>query len=358
MPEEAVHIISSGTVRCARLLSEDGTVVVFKGQMADPTTQIAFRKIWSRHFSLNILDALDLDPADNIREFLTIKEGDFVSVGEQIAKREGRRKLSVTAKASGRFLGISANRLIFESDPVDIESRVAGFPGVVTDIVNNRGAYLETSGSYIKGLWGNGKCGQGILLSIDMEKNNGIFDLDSISVDLAGAVVFANTCTDANVLKTAAKMTPGGLIFGSLPSYLLPVAVSLPFPIIVTDWIGTGKISNPVHLTLGENIIKFAYLYSDNNASGKLIRPEIIIPQDEYIPEKENPLNHLGIGSQVRIIEGFYGGELGIVVDILPGNDENSDNTEIAPDQVKICIDEETYVTLPKNNVEVINLKS
>ncbi len=58
MPEEAVHIISSGTVRCARLLFRRRHRCGIQGQMADPTTQIAFRKIWSRHFSLNILDAL------------------------------------------------------------------------------------------------------------------------------------------------------------------------------------------------------------------------------------------------------------------------------------------------------------
>ena len=357
MPNATTHIVSNGDVRCARLLSEDGTVVVFQGQMTDPTTQIAFRKIWSQHFALDIRSTLDLGRGDNVREFLTINEGDFVSLGEPIAKREGRRNHSVLAKTSGRFLGISSDRLIFETNPIDLESCTAGFPGVVTDIVPNRGAYIETTGSSIQGLWGNGKCGQGILLSIDMQQNDGVFDLDSISMDLNGTVVFAHTCTDPKVFQAAAKMKPGGLIFGSLPSAMLPVAESMPFPIIVTDWLGVGKMSSPVELTLGENIIKFAYLYGISGSLGIPRRPEIIIPKDEYIPEKENPLNTLTVGSQVRILEGFYGGELGIVIDILPENDENSENLETDADQIKVCIDEETYVILPTNNVEVISLK-
>ncbi len=350
-------IISSGDVRCARMLSEDGSVVVFQGQTADPSTQIAYRKIWSRHFSLDILPPLGVSAAESAREFLTINEGDFISVGDTIAQKEGRRKQTVLAKKTGRFLGISANRLIFETNPIDIESVVSGFPGIITDVSPNRGAYIETTGSYIQGLWGNGKCGQGILLSTEMQQNNGIFDLDSISMDLAGTVVFAQTCTDPKVLKAAAKMNPGGLIFGCLPSAMLPVAEAMPFPIIVTDWLGAGRMSDPVELTLGENIIKFAYLYAISGTLNAPKRPEIIIPRDEYVPEKENPLKALTVGAQVRIIEGFYGGELGLVMDILLAGDEESEQPESEIDQVKVCIDEDTYVVLPTSNVEIINLK-
>ncbi len=293
MTNASAEVMSSGTVRCVRCLSEDGSVVVFKGQLTDPTTQIAFRKVWSRHFSLNLVAPLGIRADESVRDYLTIREGDFVSVGEEIARRGDRRVRSLTAKKSGRFLGISSNRLIFETDPYDIESVSAGFPGVVTDIIPNRGAYLETTGGFIQGIWGNGKIGQGILLSIDMDRDRGIFDLDSISMDLAGTVVFANTCLDPNVLKAAARMSPGGLIFGSLPSALLATAEKMPFPIIVTDWLGAGRLSDPVSLTLAENIIKFAYLYAAIPGSGLAGRPEIIIPQDEYIPEKKNPFKNV-----------------------------------------------------------------
>jgi hypothetical protein len=50
---------------------------------------------------------IGLDPADNIREFLTIKEGDFVSVGEQIAKREGKGNYPSQRRHPVAFLGIS-----------------------------------------------------------------------------------------------------------------------------------------------------------------------------------------------------------------------------------------------------------
>ncbi|NMA13207.1 MAG: hypothetical protein GX933_08535 [Chloroflexi bacterium] len=346
-------VITAGDVRCVRMLSENGSVVVFKGQTTDPATQVAFRKVWSKHLMLNLVDQLNLAPDEPVRDYLTIDEGDFVSVGEMIAKRDGFRKQTITAKISGRFLGIYANQLIFETDPIDVETCYAGFPGVVTDVIPGRGAVIETSGSYVRGIWGNGKIGQGILLSVDMTRNDGIFGLDCISMDLAGTVVFANTCLDPAALKTAAKMNPGGLIFGSLPSSLLPLAQEMHFPIIITDWLGVGKISDPIHLALGENIIKFAYLYAAGPGAGVPSRPEIIIPQDEYIPESKNPSKSLVVGAQVRILEGFYGGELGIVTEVKQVSAESGDESE----QVVVAIDESTVVTIPINNIEVIHVK-
>ena len=67
MPEEAVHIISS--VRCAVLDCFPKTARCgIQGQMADPTTQIAFRKFGADIFS-QYSGCIGFDPADNIREF-------------------------------------------------------------------------------------------------------------------------------------------------------------------------------------------------------------------------------------------------------------------------------------------------
>lgn len=353
----STNIINSGNIRCSRLLSDDGTVTIFPGQMVDPSTQIAFRKIWRKHFAVNIRQELDLQTGEEIREFLTIKEGEFVSIGELIAKRDGKKTRPVVAKSSARFLGISAGNLIFETDADDLEKCIAGFPGTVTDVVPSRGAYLETTGSYLQGIWGNGKLGQGILLSMDMEKG-GIFGLDAITVDIAGAVVFANTCLDVEALRSAVRMSPGGLIFGSLPSSLLPTAMRMPFPIIVTDQLGVGRLSDPVHMALGDNIIRFAYLYALTSGSRKTQKPEIIIPQEEYVPEKESLLKILKIGDQVRIIDGFHGGELGIVTEMLPVVENDSNPlAEEDVDRVKICIDQNTEIVLPVNNIEIINVK-
>ncbi len=68
-------------------------------------------------------------------------------------------------------------------------------------------------------------------------------------------------------------------------------------------------------------------------------------------------LKTLTIGSQVRIVEGFYGGELGIVTEIISGTAESPDSLESSSDQVRITIDEATQITLPVNNIEVINVK-
>lgn len=62
--------IVSGVFRTARALAEDGTVVVYPGQTADPATLIAYRKVWTRHEALSISAALGIDKNENVRPYL------------------------------------------------------------------------------------------------------------------------------------------------------------------------------------------------------------------------------------------------------------------------------------------------
>ena len=347
-------IITGGTVRVSRQLTRNGSVMVYPGQITDPMTRIARRKIFRKHFTVNPTEALELDAGAKLRDYLLINEGDFVSVNENIAQRNDRKSRILTAKRSGRFLGISAGTLVFESDDEDLESVLAGFPGKVAEVVPNRGAFLETEGAYIRGIWGNGHIGQGIILTLDDIEHDGVFTAASLSMAMSGAVIYAHTCYDADVLSSVAKQSPGGLIFGALPADLLPVAASLPFPVVVTDTIGNGRIGSPIYSLLGENIIKCAYLYSEGPRGNLPGGSEIIIPQDMGFSAQMRIPTDIEVGSRVRILDGYYNGEIGYVTEVLaPGNNTNG-NTEQIGECVRICIDENTETVLPLNNVELL----
>ncbi len=354
MQTAAAKIISSGSVRCSRKLTRDGTVMVFPGQVTDPTMQIAWRKIWRRHFSINLYEALDLPRGTRLQDYLLINEGDFVSVSEPIARRSDRKNRTLNALVSGRFLGVTSGNLIFEGDSEDLETVYAGFPGTVTEVFSNRGAVIETVGAYAAGIWGNNHMGQGILLTLNDIAKDGVFNKDSLSMAMSGSVVFANTCLDADVLQATGRLSPGGLIFGSLPSDLLPIAEQLPFPVIVTDSIGAGRISDPIYDILGENIIKCAYLYCAPARGNLPGVAEIIIPQEEYSTEKTSLLSEISIGNRVRILDGFYAGEIGFVVELLPQEMDEDADTEPIGDRVRVCIDADTDVTLPVTNIELL----
>ena len=354
MQTAAARIIYSGPVRCSRKLTRDGTVMVFPGQFTDPTMQIAWRKTWRTHFSVNLYDALDLPQGSNLQDYLLINEGDFVSVSEPIARRSDRKTRTLNALYSGRFLGASGGNLIFEADAEDLETVAAGFPGTVTEIIPNRGAVVETVGAYAAGVWGNNRIGQGILLTVSDIAKDGVFDAQSLSMAMAGSIVFANTCYDADVLQSATRLSPGGLIFGSLPAALLPIAEQLPFPVIVTDTIGGGRISDPIYNMLGENIIKCAYLYSAPARGNIPQAAEIIIPQEDPSSDKNNLLSEISVGNRVRILDGYYAGEIGFITKLLPQGAGSDGDTEPIGDQVQICIDADTNITLPVNNVELL----
>ncbi len=348
MQAAEAKLISSGTVRCSRQLTRNGSVVVYPNQKTDPSMVIARRKIWRKHFTINLFEALDLPSHCKPREYLVINEGDFVSVNETIAKRTDRKNRTLTAKASGRFIGISSGNLIFESNEEDLEAVSAGFPGMVTEVIPNRGAYIETNGAYIKGIWGNGKSGQGILLTVDDIQKDGIFTAAALATSMSGSILYANTCLDPDVLRASVRLSPGGLIFGSLPSDLLEVAGNLPFPIIVTDSFGPGRLSDPVYEILGDNIIKCAYIYSEKSVA------EIIIPMEESADSRDNSLKDIVLNTRVRILDGFYAGEIGFVSGLLPkGNGDQGDALTI-DDRVRICLDADTEVVLPVSNIEIV----
>ena len=74
MQTAAAKIISSGTVRCSRKLTRNGTVMVFPGQFTDPTMVIAWRKTWRTHFSVNLYEALDLPQGSSLQDYLLIND--------------------------------------------------------------------------------------------------------------------------------------------------------------------------------------------------------------------------------------------------------------------------------------------
>lgn len=354
MQTASAKIISSGAVRCSRKLTRNGTVMVSPGQFTDPTMQVAWRKIWRTHFSINLYEALELSSGNRLQDYLLINEGDFVSVNEPIARRSDRKTRTLNALYSGRFLGISSGNLIFEADSEDLETVSAGFPGTVTEIIPDRGAVIETIGAYAAGVWGNNRIGQGILLTLNDIAKDGVFNMESLSMAMAGSVVFANTCFDPEVLQASTRLSPGGLIFGSLPSTLLPIAEQLPFPVIVTDSIGAGRLSAPIYNLLGENIIKCAYLYSVPARGNIPPLAEIIIPREEYTGNKNSGLAEVTIGSRVRILDGYYAGEIGYITELKPRTADEDNETEQIEDRVVICIDTDTNITLPVNNIELL----
>lgn len=356
MQTAEAKLIASGAVRCPRSLTRNGTVIVSPGQKTDPTTMIARRIIRRKHFSINLYEALDLPRNAHLRDFILINEGDFVSVSETIARSSDRRPRTLTAKVSGRFLGLSSGNMIFETDEDYLESVSAGFPGTVTEIIPDRGAYVETKGAFIKGVWGNGKIGQGVLLTLDDIQHDGIFDVSALSMAMAGSVVYANTCLDADILAASVRLSPGGLIFGSLPSDLMQVAMDLPFPVIVTDMLGAGRLSDPVYDILGDNIIKCAYLYSAPARGIIPVTAEIIIPEEEYETVSRSLMTDVSVGSQVRILDGFYSGEVGFVTELLPQSESKTKDGEATDDRVRICVDADTEIVLPVSNVEIVRL--
>ena len=112
--------------------------------------------------------------------------------------------------------------------------------------------------------------------------------------------------------------------------------------------------TGPIYNVLGENIIKCAYLYSAPARGNLPPVADIVIPQEEYTEKPGSGLAEAAVGSHVRILEGYYAGEIGYITELKPQETESDEKTEAIGDRVVICIDADTFITLPVNNIELL----
>jgi hypothetical protein len=82
---------------------------------------------------------------------------------------------------------------------------------------------------------------------------------------------------------------------------------------------------------------------------------EIIIPQEEISSNKNSGMSDVSVGSRVRILDGYYAGEIGYITELLPQENGADGNTEPIGDRAAICIDADTNITLPINNIELLH---
>ena len=66
-------------------------------------------------------------------------------------------------------------------------------------------------------------------------------------------------------------------------------------------------------------------------------------------------MSDVSVGSRVRILDGYYAGEIGYITELLPQENGADGNTEPIGDRAAICIDADTNITLPINNIELLH---
>lgn len=311
------HIVGLTSIVRERLLPVAGTVFVRLNQKVSPNEVIAEAN-WSReHILLDVARMLRVTPnaADRLIKY---KVDDRIAAKAEVAVGSGLFPHTVTSPRDGRVVAVGGGQVLLEVGETKIELR-AGLPGTIIEIIPNRGAVIQTAGSLIQGIWGNGRIDSGSLVNI-AESPEGVLSANRLDVSLRGSILLAGMVKDAEALKAAGELPVRGLILSSLYPSLIPVAREMRYPIMVTEGFGALPMNSAAYKLLSTNAKRDVTVNAEVYDRYSGARPEAIIQLPiSSDPPSPREVEEFVAGLQVRMRRPPALGMIGTIVAIPPG---------------------------------------
>ncbi|MCP4591910.1 MAG: hypothetical protein GY842_14340, partial [bacterium] len=148
----------------------------------------------------------------------------------------------------------------------------------------------------------------------------------AMNLSCRGMILIGGAGLNSAGLEHAEELRVGGIVVGGLLPELVPQVEQLPFPVIVTEGIGTAPMSDPIFQLLKTHEGRDVSVSARTQARWPVIRPEIIIPLPaEALPPSDVQIGTpLTVGARVRAVRAPYMGIAGTVT-ALPTNARRTD---------------------------------
>jgi hypothetical protein len=343
------HVLPATTIRRTRLLPSRGRVLVRTKQKVNANDIIAESRGEGKHIIINVRRSLGLNSIKEAEELIEHHIGDKIQKGDVIAQQGRIIHKVVRAPADGEIMAITNGQILLEmatpSSPLK-----AGYSGIVTEIIPELGAVIETNGALVQGIWGNNQVEQGLLMILARSSDE-IITRDRLDASMRGSVIVAGHCANPEVLTMANEIPLRGMILGSMKSELIPLANSMDIPLIILDGFGQTPIDSAAYRLLTTNEKREVCLNATNwnHFSGE--RPEIIIPipGEGRLPKEttEFKLNQL-----TRIQGAPFNGQVGTLVRIRPGLTTLPNGLHVPA--ADIHLENNEIVSIPLANLDVL----
>ena len=269
------HILPLASVIRRRMLPSDGRIRVKVGQRVKATDVLAETIISRKHILLDIARGLRVSPRQAM-PLIQFKKGQKVNADQVIAETSGMFAREVRSPVSGRVVVVGGGKLVLETSASTFEL-LAGLPGIVTEIIGERGVILRASGSLIQGLWGNGQLETGVLMSVIDRPDEG-FDPNRLDVSIRNSIILGGILDNPAVIKNAIDLPVRGLIVASLAPALLPLVTQAPFPVIAIEGFGRKPMNSIAFKLLSTSVRREMTLNAASYDRTKGVRPEVFIP--------------------------------------------------------------------------------
>lgn len=343
------HVLPISNIRRQRLLPAPGKVVVRQGQRLNATDTVAEAMLSPEYLLLDVTHGLRVRP-EKADALIQVKEGAQIAEGDVIAGPVGLVRRVMRAPKPGRVVLAGSGQVLIEvkSKPFELK---AGFPGMVTDLIPDRGVILETTGALIQGVWGNGRIDYG-LMSVLVEEAGHVLLPDQLDVAQRGAVVVAGHCANADALKAAADLPLKGLILASMDTGLQATAAKLPIPVLVLEGFGVRPMNSATFKLLTTTGRREVAVNAEPWDSHAGTRPEAVIP----LPASGSPAlpretDFFAPGQQVRSVRSPQAGKIGTIMS-LPGMRPFPSGVRAQAAEVRLETGE--TLLLPLANLEVL----
>src|SRR5512144_1015932 len=345
-----LHVLPLATIIRERTLPVEGKVNVHVNQRVNPTDVVAEASFAREHVLLDVARTFGVTPmaADKM---IKVKEGDRLAQGALVAEAGGLISRSVRAPRPGRVMIAGSGQVLMEVGDTRVELR-AGLPGLVTQVLPEKGVVIRTAGALIQGVWGNGRIDNGLMVNL-LEKPDEILSAERLDVSLRGSVILGGHVRDMETLRAAAELPVRGLILSSLLSPLIVPAYQMRYPIIVTDGFGALPMNSAAFRLLTTNNKREATVHAEHFDRYSGNRPEVIIPLPiSTEPAEPNNYETFTVGQTVRLRRPPSAGMIGTLSHLPPGLSTLPSGMRVPAAEVKLENGETLLV--PLVNLEVV----
>jgi hypothetical protein len=344
------HVLPLATIVRERTLPVAGKISAHINQRVNPTDVIGEATFAREHVLLDVARTFGVSTkaADKM---IKVNPGDRVSQGALVADAGGLIPRSIRAPRAGRVMIVGSGQVLMEVGDARIELR-AGLPGVVTQVIPERGVIIRTAGALIQGVWGNGRIDNGLMVSL-IEKPDDVLTAERLDVSLRGSVILGGHVRDADTFRAAAELPVRGLILSSMVSSLLANAYQMKYPILVLDGFGAMPMNSAAFKLLTTNNKREATVNAEHFDRYSGNRPEVIIPLPvSSEPDEPTDYGTFAAGQTVRMRRPPAAGMIGTISHVRAGLTELPSGLRSSAADVKLENGE--TVIVPLVNLEVV----
>lgn len=345
-----LHVLPLTTIVRQRVLPVAGKVNMHVNQRVNPTDVVAEATFAREHVLLDVARTFGIS-ANDADKLIRVQAGDRLNKDALVAEKPGLIPHSIKAPRAGRVMVAGSGQVLMEVGDARIELR-AGLPGLVTQVIPDKGVVIRTAGALVQGVWGNGRIDNGLMVSL-LEKPDDVLTAGRLDVSLRGSVILGGQVRDLDTLKAAAELPVRGLILSSIPSTLIQSAYQMKYPIMVTEGFGALPMNSAAFKLLTTNNKREATVNADHVDRYTGTRPEVIIPLPiSSEPEEPNKYEVFEIGRPVRMRRPPYAGMIGTISNLPAGLSQLPSGLRAVAAEVKLENGESVLV--PLVNLEVV----